>query len=164
MQVTSPGLTASDPRPFTQSFADSAASPVVARGKSCDSISFQVYNREEVRATGGGFSPGGTPQLCYEANVLTFGGSNILNSATPASIDSLSGVYGWANVGFPLATTVSPGAPPAIEGGLPAVGFAITSRDDTNSELLSEAGLVAAFLCCAYRPSYCSLIAFCMIR
>jgi len=140
--VTAPGLTSSTLAPFTQAFADSAATPAIVRGKSCDSISFQVYNREEVRATGGGFSPGGTPQLCYEANVLTFGGSNILNSATPASIDSLSGVYGWANVGFPSATTVSPGAPPVISGGLPAVGFAITSRDDTNSALLSEAGLV----------------------
>ena len=116
--------------PFAQSFADSSATPVVARGMSCDNISFQVYNREEVRATGSAFSPGATPRLCYEANVLTFGGSNILNSAIPASINSLSGVYGWANVAF------------SVTAGLPAIGFAITSRDDANSALLSEAGLV----------------------
>ena len=116
--------------PFAQSFTDSSATPVVARGMSCDSISFQVYNREEVRATGSAFSPGATPRLCYEANVLTFGGSNILNSAIPASINSLSGVYGWANVAF------------SVTAGLPAIGFAITSRDDANSALLSEAGLV----------------------
>lgn len=144
--VSTPGLTSSTLAPFTQSFADSAASPVVTRGKSCDSISFAVYNREEAKSTGGGFSPGGTPQLCYEANVLTFGGSNILNSATPASIDSLSGVFGWANVGFPSATTGTgvtvSGTASSLSGGLPAVGFSITSRDDTNSALLSEAGLV----------------------
>lgn len=133
-EVTDPGLTPSDLAPFAQSFADSAATPVVARGKSCDSISFRVYNREEVKASGSAFSPGGGPSLCYEANVLTFGGSNILNSAIPASINSLSGVYGWANVAF--------AGTEAASAGLPAIGFSITSRDDTNSALLSEAGLV----------------------
>ena len=148
--------TGSDPAPFTQMFTDSTASPVVARGRSCDSISYQLYNREEVRATGGGFSPGGTPQLCYEANVLTFGGSNILNSGTPASIDSLVGTFGWANVRFNSNASVvtssgsleSLPANLAVTGqssssiGLPVVGFAITSRDDSASALLSEASLV----------------------
>ncbi|MCB1781960.1 MAG: hypothetical protein KDJ34_18110 [Candidatus Competibacteraceae bacterium] len=119
------------PTPFAQFFVDTVNTPnVTTRGQSCDSISIALYNREEAMATGGGFSPGGTPQLCYEANVLTFAGSNILNSAIPASVDSLSGTFGWMNIGFS----------PAV--GLPAVGFSITSRDDTNSALLSEAGLV----------------------
>jgi len=147
--------TGSNPVFFTQMFTDSAASPVVARGRSCDSISYQIYNREEVRATGGGFSPGGTPQLCYEANVLTFGGSNILNSGTPASIDSLAGTFGWANVRFnPSASILGrslgslsgnasiAAVKPSSPTGLPAVGFAITSRDDSASALLSEASLV----------------------
>lgn len=119
------------PTPFAQFFVDTVNTPdVTTRGQSCDSISIALYNREEAMATGGGFSPGGTPQLCYEANVLTFAGSNILNSAIPASVDSLSGTFGWMNIGFSPAS------------GLPAVGFSITSRDDTNSALLSEAGLV----------------------
>lgn len=147
---TGRGNTGTTPEPFTQMFTDAEASPVVARGSSCDGISYQLYNREEVRAAEGGFSPGATPQLCYEANVLTFGGSNILNSGTPASINSLVGTFGWANVRFAnsfftvarIQGSASIAARSGGSGGLPVVGFALTNRNDSASALLSEASLV----------------------
>jgi len=131
--VASPGLTAATLAPFTQSFVDTAANTVVRRGKSCDTVSYVLRNREEQRSSSGGFSPGGVAQLCYEANVLTFNQGAILNSAIDSSIDYPEAfTFGWLNVRFTGANAAS---------GLPAVGFAITSRNDESSGLLSEAAL-----------------------
>lgn len=120
--------------PFTQMFVDSTADPFVRRGKSCDSVSYTLRNREEQKSTAAGFSPGGTAQLCYETNVLTFNQGAILNSPIAKSIDYPENfTFGWLNVRFTGAN--------AANLGLPAVGFAITTRDDQSSALLSEAGL-----------------------
>lgn len=131
--VVAPGLTTATLTPFSQSFVDTAATPVVRRGKSCDSVSYTMRDREEQRSVAGTFSPGGIAQLCNEVNVLTFNTGNILNSAMSSSVNySESYLYGWLNVRFSGANAAS---------GLPAVGFAIISRDDQNSGLLSEAAL-----------------------
>ncbi|MER2556371.1 MAG: hypothetical protein ABTQ93_02660 [Candidatus Competibacter denitrificans] len=127
-------LVATDLQPFSQSFVDTVASPAVRRGQSCDSVSYQLYNREEQKSSALGFSPGGTAQLCYEANVLTFNQGAILNSPIAKSINYPENfTFGWLNVRF-MGTN-------AANRGLPAVGFGITTRDDGSSALLSEAGL-----------------------
>lgn len=132
--VPAPGLTAATLTPFTQSFVDTVATPAVRRGRSCDAVSFILRNREEQRSTAAGFSPGGTAQLCYEANVLTFNQGALLNSPVASSINYPENfTFGWLNVRFAGAN--------AQNLGLPAVGFAITSRDDQSSALLSEAAL-----------------------
>jgi hypothetical protein len=132
--IAAPGLTAATLAPFSQSFVDTAAATPVRRGQSCDSVSYQLYNREEQRSSALGFSPGGTAQLCYEANVLTFNQGAILNSPIAKSINYPENfTFGWLNVRF-IGTN-------AANRGLPAVGFGITSRDDAGSALLSEAGL-----------------------
>lgn len=117
--------------PFAAFFVNSSASPATAKnGQSCDPMSFTLRNREEQSSQGAGFSPGGTAQLCYETNVLTFNQGLILNSPMAASINYPEAfTFGWLNVA--TGGTV----------GLPTVGFAITSRDDS-AGLLSEAGLV----------------------
>jgi hypothetical protein len=123
-----------DPTPFTQMFVDTSAATPVRRGQSCDSVSYQLYNREEQKSSALGFSPGGTAQLCYEANVLTFNQGAILNSPIAKSINYPENfTFGWLNVRFTGAN--------AQNRGLPAVGFGITTRDDGSSSLLSEAGL-----------------------
>jgi hypothetical protein len=130
--IIAPGLIAANLTPFTQSFVDTAATPVVRRGQSCDVVSFILRNREEQRSQAAGFSPGGAARLCYETNVLTFNQAAILNSPIASSINYPENfTFGWLDVRFAGAN--------ALNRGLPAVGFAITTRDDGASELLSEA-------------------------
>ena len=127
-------LNAASLTPFSQAFVDTVASPAIRRGQSCDSVSYRLYNREEQRSNALGFSPGGTAQLCYETNVLTFNQGAILNSPLARSINYPENfTFGWLNVRFTGAN--------AANLGLPAVGFGITTRDDGSSSLLSEAGL-----------------------
>jgi hypothetical protein len=118
------------PAPFTQMFVNSAVSPTLRNGQSCDQIQFAIRDREEDLSTGAGFSPGSVARLCYEANVLTFEEDDLLNSPAPlnGSINNYPAgyLYGWLNVALPTA--------------LPVVGFSIITRDDANA-LLSEAGL-----------------------
>ena len=65
--IPAPGLTAVELAPFTQSFVDTAATPAVRRGQSCDTVSYILRNREEQRSSAAGFSPGGSSQICYES-------------------------------------------------------------------------------------------------
>ncbi|MDG4550891.1 MAG: hypothetical protein P9G45_10825 [Candidatus Contendobacter sp.] len=125
--------------PFAQMFVDTALTTPVRRGSSCDSISLSLYDREERQSSGLGFSPGASPQLCYEANVLTFNQGLILNSPIAGSVNYTDPfLFGWMNIGL---TTMNGGSPNSINFGLPVVGFAITSRDDSVTALLSEAAL-----------------------
>jgi hypothetical protein len=134
---SSPGP--AEPLPFTQTFVDTSVSPAVRRGSSCDAISLTLRDREERASAGLGFSPGASPQLCYEANVLTFNQGLILNSPIAASVNYTDPfLFGWMNIGL---TTMSNGSPLTPNIGLPVVGFAITSRDDSATALLSEAAL-----------------------
>ncbi len=110
----------------------------VRNGKSCDDLTFNIFSREEQPPTGGIWSPGGNPQLCYETNVLTFDGSNILKSdpATLSSIDNVPGEAGWLSLDFLNPTRIPVSAagtmvPPAR----PSIGFQITVRDTADSSL-----------------------------
>jgi len=117
------------------------ANPIL-NGQSCDALVYDIYNREEQPPTGGIWSPGGDPQLCYETNVLTFDGSNILrsNAATLSSINGLPGEAGWLNLAF-----LNPTGIPATAGGAlvpparPAIGFQITVRNAPANTQLNEA-------------------------
>jgi hypothetical protein len=135
--VTSPGPAAATP--FTQMFVDTSLATPLRRGFSCDSISLTLRDREERASAGLGFSPGASPQLCYEANVLTFNQGLILNSPVAGSVNYTDPfLYGWMNIGF---NSMTGGVVDTTNFGLPVVGFAITSRDDSATSLLSEAAL-----------------------
>jgi hypothetical protein len=132
------------PAPFANFFTSSTAAtpPVVTRnGRACDTTGNVLYNREEASVTGQGFSPGGSSSLCYETNVLTFVGSNILGSSSPISqsLDSLPGEFGWLNLGLTATNTAA-----TNWSGLPVVGFEITTRTNsvTGNTSLNSAGLV----------------------
>ena len=125
--------------PFTQMFVDTALTTPLRRGSSCDAISLTLYDREERQSSGLGFSPGASPQLCYEANVLTFNQGLILNSPIAGSVNySDPFLFGWMDIGL---TSMENGTAAVDNSGLPVVGFAITSRDDSATALLSEAAL-----------------------
>jgi hypothetical protein len=111
-------------------------------GKSCDEVSITVYNREEQSPPPSTivyppFSPWTPPpsytppELCYEANVLTFNKGALLGADRSLSIQGYpdSYLFGWMQIDF-------------ITYPLPAIGFAITSRDSNDpGSLLSEAAL-----------------------
>lgn len=141
------------PSPFAQYFTNRGApadvvnieaSPATAvlRGSSCVTTSNTLYDREESSVVGQGFSPGGTNTLCYEANVLTFQGSNLLGASSPISqsLDSLPGIFGWLNLGL----TATGAAPQTYTTGLPAIGFQITTRTNstTGNTSLNSASIV----------------------
>lgn len=124
---------------------------------SCDDVSLNIYDREEqTTTTPVDFSPqpsAGVNQLCWEANVITFNGTNVLGSANVSNIDVASLSFnpaaenGWLNLGFfpdsvtggvhtlenfstiildPTSGAVSP-TTTATYFGLPVVGFAVQS-------------------------------------
>ena len=120
--------------------------------KSCDDVSLNIYDREEqTTSTPISFSPpppAGVNQLCWEANVVTFGatsGSNVLASLNNTTILT-SFQNGWLKLGFfpstvtgavhtlpNAATTFTPvpgttgAAAAATYYGLPVIGFAVQS-------------------------------------
>jgi len=113
--------------PFTETFQ-------AGGGQSCDAVSITVRDREEQSPPGVTYSPfspweitTNTPELCYESNVLTFNEGALLASANSLSIQyPESYLFGWMQIDFNTP--------------LPAIGFAITSRD-SGQALLSEAAL-----------------------
>lgn len=128
------------PAPFGEFFDDSTAAPPLFKGKSCKASPIQIRDREEYLFPGATFSPGTTQQLCYEANTMTFNGSNILDSATSSSVtfNPTFGDSGWMSLNLGNAPTLfaTPNLP-----GLPVIGFSITRRD-TGNGVLNEAFLV----------------------
>ena len=122
----------------------------------CDDVSVTVYDREEGTTTPTiGFSPqrpGKANTLCWEANVLTFNGSQVVGSTNNRSLTT-SDQNGWADLNFTLptgtlgetgrlahvlgnfSTTIVPvnGAPVATAVsyvGLPVIGFALESYNN----------------------------------
>jgi len=75
----------------------------------CDDVSLNIYDREErTTSTPLNFSPPPPTQgasLCWEANVITFNNSNVLNSTNVANVPT-SFANGWLKLGF-LPTTVT---------------------------------------------------------
>jgi len=112
-------------------------------GESCDPVSYKAYDREEfsrVTADEPIFSPAPTPEgraLCYETNVISFGGATILGSKNPSNvpIDWLPADNGWMQLTF-----TGPTGATAPFAGLPVVGFAPFNR--TANGILNEAYLV----------------------
>ena len=106
--------------------------------RSCDTVTFRVYDRMEgsVSATGTSISPAPPipPRaLCNEVNVLSFSPTaNLLGSAVAQSVDVSALVskepFGWMNLVMPS------GAGNQLAGtntfvGLPVTGFVLWSRD-----------------------------------
>lgn len=76
-------------------------------GKSCFDVTLAIWDREEYKETDtftNAFSPAEPGEegdrMCYEANILSFGESDVFGSTLRKSIGTLPGDYGWANVGF----------------------------------------------------------------
>ncbi len=116
---------------------------------SCDDISLNIWDREEQTTSDPlQFSPPppqGVSSLCWEANILTFAGTNTFGSKNDASKQNVPTAFGagWLDLGFfpssvtgsvhklaNSATIVTPiGQAPGVAGtytyyGLPLVGFA----------------------------------------
>jgi len=119
----------------------------------CDDIAIDFWDREEDKnKTPGGFSPpipGTTNTLCWEANVITFKATGVLNSKNARFLDvnSKGWINGWAELTFlndarPLiggsTTRVSLSTSGASTSsgtastyfGLPVVGFAVQSYNN----------------------------------
>jgi len=144
--------TGSAPRLFQRNFNTTAGS--------CDDVSLDLFDREEFRRQGG-FSPappGAVNRICWEANVVTFNGSNVLGSNNVANVPTTF-VNGWMRLGFfpgsqgtahrlvapagqSLVTDQFGGSTPDTVGvtyfGLPVVGFAVQSF--TNGTLPTAGG------------------------
>jgi hypothetical protein len=108
-------------------------------GTSCDDVGITTWDREERTVTvTTGFSPP-APQsplsLCYEANVVTFTGSNVLASNNAKDLTAATlpagAQNGWARFDFTTSLTgaVAAHALVADDGstfnGLPVIGFAV---------------------------------------
>jgi hypothetical protein len=78
---------------------------------SCDDIDLSKYDREEkLDKVTSSFSPpppGSRDQLCWEANVITFRGSNVLGSANRFNVANASFTFenGWADLSFTSSGT-----------------------------------------------------------
>jgi hypothetical protein len=105
----------------------------------CESVTLASYDREEgIGSPTSDFSPkppADQQGLCYEANVITFGKSELLSSALTKNTNiSPYGINGWTDMTFAGGqkmtnnnTTVNGGTAvfSATYHGLPAVGFAL---------------------------------------
>jgi len=102
----------------------------VKNGKSCDNIGLSIFNREEGTILNLGntnFSPAPTSasvEICYEANVVDYNGSNVFGAGTNRlGVSTASvGTAGWASLSFTEAPAIA-------AGGLPVIGFGATVRD-----------------------------------
>lgn len=113
---------------------------------SCDPATLTTYDREESKVTPSGpdFSPSPTPTgfaLCWEANVISFNGTNVLASQNRYNV-ATGFENGWASLTWsptainvatavPVIFNTSTGAATAAASstfaGLPAIGFAAES-------------------------------------
>jgi hypothetical protein len=68
---------------------------------SCDDVTLELFDREEFRAQGSFSPPPPTAvnSLCWEANVITFNGSQVLGSKNNLNVPT-SFQDGWMNLGF----------------------------------------------------------------
>jgi hypothetical protein len=119
------------PAPFSTLWTDA--------NRSCDTVTFQVYDRSEgtVSATGTSISPAPPipPRaLCNEVNVLSFSPTaNLLGSAVAQAVDVSALVsqqpFGWLNLKLPVANPANALAATNTYLGLPVTGFVLWSRD-----------------------------------
>lgn len=131
-------------RPFRRGFLDDLSNV-------CERVSWSYYGQEEEQVTGGidvsPMPPAGTHQLCWEVNVVTFKGSDVLKSANKYDLTSIAYNAGWARLGLSVAGggtfagepednyhyILADGATPAdIYRGLPTIGFAVQRYTNGN--------------------------------
>jgi hypothetical protein len=125
--------------PFTNLFSDGDAILTGAgagtTGKSCDTVVGSYWDREEQKIVGNvDFSPlppGTAFELCYEANVVTFG-STTSDANTVTNFPLATGfTSGWSAFGFNAATMTLTGSATTFSG-LPAIGFRATKLGNSN--------------------------------
>lgn len=95
----------------------------------CEPISLSYYDREEQYPAGSSIqfspppptSPGNA--LCYEANVISFNGSNVLGSPNALNLP-VNYASGWMDLQFNGTANVITTTVPSTFTGLPAMGFA----------------------------------------
>lgn len=115
--------------PFTSTFWQNGA---------CEPVEIEYYDREENSHYVGGFSPpppGVNNALCWEANVITFNDSNVLNSKHSVNINVDEGFQnGWMRVHFEDSDQYQA----SIIGGhtyygLPVIGFMVQDFVNLNA-------------------------------
>ena len=123
------GVDSGRPEPFTSEF------DAVPYGKACEKINVTIWNREEVGLVPDDidFSPSPeTPgiELCYEANVIQFGDSNVMSAEnTVLHYNTLPGNNGWMRIDMYSADTDH------MLGdfmGLPVIGFMSSQLGNAN--------------------------------
>lgn len=107
-------------------------------GQSCHDVTLTLYDREEgsVRSSGTSISPAPpvpSEALCYETNVITFGGvESSLGSTLAQSVDIsalTSGAQsGWLEIGF-FDYSLESGTDPSETGEMAGLGFLLKVRD-----------------------------------
>jgi len=142
----------------------------------CDDVDLFIYDREEQTSSIPlDFSPPpvqGTTCLPWEANVLTFANSRVLNSANLVNVDPPLGFqHGWMDLGFQPSTVTppihqlintnttvaplgsAPGATTTVTyNGLPVIGFAVQSF--FNGTLKVGTGLEEHFVQSSYGGNF----------
>lgn len=131
--------------PFATFFGANRGLP----GTACNPLYAEIYDREERGGPVSIYSPGIlVNQICYESNVLTFNGSNVLGAPQRAGapiIQNLPGNNGWAQLFLASSANTLDGNPvtPTNPGfGLPVVGFSIATRTTPSSQLLNEGYII----------------------
>ncbi|MBK7813042.1 MAG: hypothetical protein IPJ52_01395 [Rhodocyclaceae bacterium] len=135
-----PAVASYDYWPFRKGFLEDVS------GK-CEKIGLSYYDQEERSvSTGIDVSPSTTPfhQICWEVNVITFKGSNVLKSANKYDLTNMAYNSGWAWMSFANSAINDAGDPTTYAGevaptfehymvsdggdlyrGLPTIGFAV---------------------------------------
>lgn len=127
------------------------------KSQACEKIEITYFDREERENVSAiDFSPKRTTEnsLCFEANVLTFNGSNVLSGSSRVSNNlNVDFDNGWARIGFADAAyafsnntdrSVLTGSGESVFRGLPVTGFAVQKyvNGDLNGVLSNYAGSV----------------------
>lgn len=124
--------------PFTEEFQEFPNPGIIEPAASCDDVDIRIWDREELSPENRGgtqFSPplpgGSLPQLCNEANVVTFNDSFVLGS--PVGLDVITtavGDRGWAQIDLDPNDTTSLSGLSYTYRGLPVIGFALSVRNN----------------------------------
>lgn len=137
--TTNPVAAAKPAAPFTKIWTDTTFS--------CDTVTFNLWDRSEGGTTTGGTSISPAPptpatSICYEVNVLAFnttGTDPVFSSNVAKTINTSTLVskepYGWMNMALPTnpvntiaGTSTTPLGAANTYAGLPVIGYTIWSR------------------------------------
>jgi len=113
--------------PFSSTFWENGA---------CEPVDIAYWDREERQHVVGGFSPpppGVNNALCWEANVVTFNDSNILNSAHSVNIAVQDFQNGWVRMTFDEDLHNQTSNEGHFYHGLPLIGFMVQDFVNNNA-------------------------------